>query len=258
MVTGPQIGIWIYALDRGVSTRLTTDGSSQYATWSADGQELIYRGTRAGSRDLFRKRAAGTDPEQRLTTDDWSETPWSVSADGSQAAFVRQGAAGKGSDIWMLSLAAGHQARPLVQDGFNNAKPRFSRAGQWLAYVSDQSGRPEIYVQAAAAQGTRWQISSGGGTDPVWSGDGRELFYRQGQRIMSVQMAGSTEFRAGPPRALFEGDYTFTELTTDFDVQPDGQHFVMLRGARPDPPVTHIALLVNWLTELDNRLAKAR
>jgi dipeptidyl aminopeptidase/acylaminoacyl peptidase len=158
----------------------------------------------------------------------------------------------------MLSLAAGHQARPLVQDGFNNAKPRFSRAGQWLAFVSDQSGRPEIYVQAAAAQGARWQISSGGGTDPVWSGDGRELFYRQGQRIMSVQMAGSTEFRAGPPRALFEGDYTFTELTTDFDVQPDGQHFVMLRGARPDPPVTHIALLVNWLTELDNRLAKAR
>ena len=113
---------------------------------------------------------------------------------------------------------------------------------------------PEVYVQSYPVTGRRWQVSTGGGQDPTWARDGRELFYRNGQKMMSVQIDRGADLRPSTPRLLFEGDYVFGEPVIDFDVHPDGQRFLMIQPSRPDPPVTHINIVLNWFEELKRRI----
>jgi Tol biopolymer transport system component len=105
--------------------------------------------------------------------------------------------------------------------------------GRWLAYVSNESGGYEVYVQPFPGPGRKWQVSTEGGTEPVWSRNGRELFYRSGRKMMAVDIATGPAFAAGIPKMLFDGDYA--RLTTvfggqNYDVTPDGQHFIMVLG----------------------------
>jgi Tol biopolymer transport system component len=156
-----------------------------------------------------------------------------------------------GIDIWVLRLGD-RKAQPFLQTPFNEGAPRFSPDGRWLAYTSDESGRYEVYVQPYPGPGGKWLISTEGGTEPVWNRNGRELFYRAGDKMMAVDIATQPGFSAGNPRMLFDGPYALSPAAPpNYDVSPDGQRFLMLKpveqaGAAP----TQINVVLNWTEEL--------
>ena len=132
----------------------------------------------------------------------------------------------------------------------------FSPDGRWLAYVSDESGRYEIYVQPYPGPNGKWQISTGGGTEPRWNPKGRELFYRSGNKMMAVDIATQPSFTVGKPRILFEGQYQPTPTTSpNYDVSPDGQRFLMLKpSAAAEAAPTQINVVLNWFEELKQKV----
>jgi Tol biopolymer transport system component len=255
MVAASISDIWVYDFSRANFSRLATNGTSQYPVWSPDGKQIAYRATRLGRRNLFSQTLEGTAAEQRLTTGNRVQTPWSWSPDGTALAFDEAGA-GTRMDIWTLPLAG--TARPFLRERFNEIRPRFSPSGRRVAYMSDRSGRYEIYVESYPVPDRRWQISTGGGADVIWARDGTELFYRVGRKMMSVQVAGGADLMPSAPQFLFEGDYVFDGgPVVNVDVHPDGQRFLMIQASRPDPPTTHINVVLNLFEELKQRLPAA-
>ena len=131
-------------------------------------------------------------------------------------------------DIWILS--PGSDPAPFLLTPFDEHSAVFSPDGHWLAYVSDESGRDEVYVQPYPGPGGKWLISSDGGTDPAWSPDGRELFYRHGDVLLDVPIEVKSGFQPGRPRTLFEGRYEILDGARNYDVSPDGRRFVLIRA----------------------------
>jgi Tol biopolymer transport system component len=232
-------------------SRLTSEGSSQVPIWTPDGSRIVYRATRAGTRNLFWKPVDGGGPEERLTTGEYVHTPHSWSPDGKLLAYEEEHPE-TGDDIWLLPIEGDRSPRPFLKTRFHEWFPRFSPDGRWLAYVSNESGRDEVYVQPFPGPGRRWQISTEGGTAPVWARSGRELFYRNGRQLMSVEVATQPGFSATHPRSLFEGQYRI--FRTDYDVSPDGQRFLMLEPLEPPQPATQINVVLNWFEELKQKV----
>lgn len=132
--------------------------------------------------------------------------------------------------------------------------PEFSPDGRLLAYVSDESGQAEVYVQPYPGPGAKWLASVGGGTDPVWAPDGRELFYRRGDSVMQVPIRLTPSFEAGAPREIFNMNDVVPGDARNYDVAPDGRRFVMVQGGRVAVPGA-FHLVLNWLSDLDTRTA---
>jgi len=249
--------VWTFDFARPILTALTGPGSSQAPLWTPDGKRVIYRATRMGSRNLAWKAADGSGEEHRLTTNDNMQTPVSVSPDGKLLACTELDPA-EGNDIWLVALDGGKPV-PFLRTRASEANPHFSPDGRWLAYVSDESGRREVYVQPFPGPGGKWMISTGGGTEPVWARDGRELFYRSGDKLMAVTVATQPAFVAGLPRALFEGAFEPTGTgTSGFDVSPDGRRFLMIQPTAPERPATHVNVVINWFEELRQRVPVGR
>jgi Tol biopolymer transport system component len=156
------------------------------------------------------------------------------------------------TDIWVLTMGGENESQPFLATEFNEGGAMFSPDGRWLAYVSDESGRNEVYAQEYPGPGGKWQVSNQGGVEPVWSRDGRELFYRNGTQMMVVEVEPGETFVAGEPRLLFEGDFVASGRTANYDVSPDGQHFVM--ALRQGEGARKLNVIVNWFEEL-KRLA---
>jgi serine/threonine-protein kinase len=148
------------------------------------------------------------------------------------------------------------KVQPFIRTPFNESAPQFSPDGHWMAYVSNESGPNEIYVQAYPGPGGKWQISTEGGTEPVWSRNGRELFYRNGNKMMAVDVATQPSFTGGKPRLLFEGPYVPTPATfPNYDVSSDGQRFLMLKPSESaEAAPTQINVVLNWFEELKRRV----
>jgi len=150
-------------------------------------------------------------------------------------------------DIWQLDVSGGGQMEWLVSTSANERSPAFSPDGRWLAYVSDESGRDEIYVQPYPSLDRKFTVSTRGGRDPVWSRDGRELFFRNGDIMMAAGVATSPSFSA-TPRELFRGQFD-TEPglsgSHSYDVSPDSRRFLMIQSE----PVTEIRVVLNWSPE---------
>jgi Tol biopolymer transport system component len=166
-------------------------------------------------------------------------------------------------DIWVLRMgdpSAGsgqvRKAQPFLRTRFDEAVPRFSPDGRWMAYISDESGRYEIYVQPYPGPGGKWQISTEGGTEPAWNPNGRELFYRSGNKVMAVDIATQPGFVAGTPRMLFEGRYRSAPFPiANYDVSPDGQRFLMVKPSEQEQAVpTQINVVLNWFEELKQKV----
>jgi serine/threonine-protein kinase len=261
--------IWVYDLSRATLTRLTTrDSSSQVAVWAPDGKHIAYRGTRAGFRNVYRITTDGEGTEERLTTGEYIQTPSSWSPDGKWLAFTEAGTPATGRDIWVVPQEgdAGSEARKprvFLRTPANEDNGVFSPDGHWLAYESNESGRYQVYVRPFPGPGGRVQISTQGGLEPVWSRNGRELFYRNGDRMMGVEVSQRRDsngafpsgFTAGSPRLLFEGHYQFSGLvTSDYDVSQDGQRFLMVQSSGPEQTPSQIRVVLNWFTELQRRV----
>jgi serine/threonine-protein kinase len=253
---GGTVGIWIFDFARSTLTPVTTgSGSSQAPRWTADGARLVYRGTRKGLRNLWWKGVDSAAGEERIATGDGVQTPGSWSADGQWLAYNDSDSV-TGFDIW--ALPSGGEPRVVARTPFLEAGPRLSLDGRWLAYTSDESGRTEVRVQSFPLSGGWTQISTSGGTEPVWSRDGRELFYLNGDAMMAVEIRTSPTFAAGAPRKLFEGRFVRSpNSVASYDVSADGQRFLRVQPMHPDPPTHQIQVTLNWFEEL-KRLVPAK
>jgi eukaryotic-like serine/threonine-protein kinase len=247
--------IWLYDLSRETLTRLTFEGNSNVnPVWTPDGKRIAFQSNKEGPVNIFWQLADGSGRLERLTTSEYLQAAHSWSPDGQLLAFIEVNPTTK-IDIWVLRLSD-HKAQPFLRTPFNEGGPRFSPDGRWLAYVSDESGRAEIYVQPYPGPGGKWQISTEGGREPVWNPNGRELFYRSGDKMMAVDVTTQPSFTAGKPRVLFKGQYVPTVTTpANYDVSPDGQRFLMLKPVeQAEAAATQISVVQNWFEELKQRV----
>jgi Tol biopolymer transport system component/predicted Ser/Thr protein kinase len=246
---------WLFDLSRETLTRLTFGGTvNQAPVWAPDGKRVAFQSNKEGPLNVFSQFADGSGGLERLTTSESTPAANSWSSDGQLLAYVEPTPT-TGWDIWVLRLSD-HKARPFLQSAFDESAPRFSPDGHWLAYVSDESGHWEIYVQPYPGPGGKWQISADGGTEPMWNPNGRELFYRSDRKMMSVEIATQSGFAAGKPRVLFEGDYLPTPLQfPNYYVSPNGQRFLMLKpGEQEAIGPREINVVLNWFEELKRRV----
>jgi serine/threonine protein kinase/Tol biopolymer transport system component len=253
-IEGSEIDIWVYDLARDALTRLTFQGGfNLLGAWAPDGKRIAFGSTKEGPQNLFWQMADGSGEMERLGSSEYAQTPISWSPDGQLLAFVETNPT-TGYDIWVLRMSD-HRAEPFLRTPFAESSPRFSPDGRWLAYVSDESGRFEIYVRPYPGPGGKWQVSTEGGTEPVWNRNGRELFYRNGDKMMAADISTESGFAAGKPRMLFQGKYVPTPATSaNYDVSPDGQRFLMLKPSEQEAAPTQIDVVLNWFEELKRRV----
>jgi len=247
--------VWLYDLTRETLTRLTFEGNTNSnGIWTPDGKRIAFGSSMEGASNIFWQLADGSGGLERLTTSEYNHFPMSWSPDGQLLAFFEINPTTQ-RDIWVLQMSD-RKAQPFLRTPFNESAPRFSPDGRWLAYVSDESGRREIYVQPYPGPGGKWQISTEGGTEPTWNRNGRELFYRSGDKMMAVDITTQPGFAAGKPRLLFEGHYQPTPGTTpNYDVSPDGQRFLMIKPTeQAQAAPTQINVVLNWFEELKQKV----
>jgi len=248
--------IWIYDLSRDTLTPLTFEGNvNADPAWTPDGKRISFRSNKDGPTNIYWQLADGSGGGERLTTNQVTQIPKSWSPDGQFLAFHENNPTTK-KDIWVLRLSD-RKAEPLVRTPFNEGAPIFSPDGHWLAYISDESGRQEIYVQPYPGPGGKWQISTEGGSEPAWNRNGRELFYRSGNKMMAVEVTTQPTFSAAKPRLLFEGQYLSVQAgltNTSYDVSPDGQRFLMVKEVGRTVSTTQINVVQNWFEELKQKV----
>ena len=258
-IADASIDVWVYDISRGTLTRLTFEGRNGHPIWTPDGMRLTFRSNREGGPlNLFWKPADGSGAAERLTTSEQDQSPTSWSPDGQVLAFYErsfaEGQASTDRNIWVVPLEGEREPRPFLQTPFNEGGAVISPDGRWLAYVSNESGRFDVYVQPFPGPGGKRQISTEGGNEPVWSRNGEELFYRNGNQMMAVEITTEPTFSAGTPSILFEGAFRRgSVLRADYDIAPDGQRFVMLQQGGTDA-LTQINVVLNWFEELMQRV----
>jgi serine/threonine-protein kinase len=253
--------IWIWDLTRETLTRLTFDSRlDRMPLWTPDGRRIVFSSQRGGGDNLFWQAADGTGPVERLTESPNAQFPTSFSPDGTRLVFRDQTPDGA-SDIGVLALEGEPRATPLMQTAYAEWNPELSPDGRWIAYQSNESGREEIYVRPfPKVEAGRWQVSTRGGTRPVWARNGRELFYLVGQgRVMAVPIQPGPAFVFGNPQVMFDGPYLAPQPGRTYDVSPDGKQFLMIKEGGIDQRSTprEIVVVLNWSEEL-KRLVPTR
>ena len=246
IVTEATSELWVYDLARGTRTRLNTNANSGHPLWTPDGKWVLFSSSEGGAWNIFRQPADGSAQPSRLVSSANNQIPYAWSPDGRVLAYSEVDPTTRG-DIWLFS-ESDRQPRPLLKSGSSETQPAISPDGAWLAYVSDESGKSEVYVTSHPEVRGRTLISFDGGEEPIWSRDGKELFYRNGQRWMSVTVSTRPTFDAGRPRMVFEGNY-LNVSGLSYDITADGRRFVLIRGLDA-PPAREIHVVLNWFEEL--------
>jgi eukaryotic-like serine/threonine-protein kinase len=252
----PNWDVWLLDVERNTSTRLTYEQfRALFPVWSADGSSVIFGSVHGNDKvDLYHKLASGAGDERLLLTSTaGNKYATSSSQDGRFLLYTAEDPETK-SDLWVLPLQGDRKPIPFLRTRFNESSGQFSPDGRWIAYTSDESGSDESYVRefsSGSAQGSwdaggKWLISKGGGTDPRWRGDGKELFYvAPDGKLMSVDISAKPIFKAGAPRPLFQ-------LPPGFiggDVTADGRRFLIGVPVAESASVP-FTVVVNWQTIL--------
>lgn len=236
--------IWIYDLERNTFTRFTFDpGLENGSLWSPDGRRIIYAHDRDGPPHLFQKALGDTGEGELLLPpgEAGPQHPHDWSPDG-QFLIYQEVRSDTGIDLFILPMSGERKPRPFANTRFREDQARISPDGKWVAYGSDRTGRSEIYVQSFQGNGEQVQISNGGGVQPRWRRDGRELFYVSGQKLMAVTVESGDKFKAGTPAALFSLD------AIEYDVSADGQRF-LVRTTAGAPPLP-LSVFTGWSASL--------
>jgi serine/threonine protein kinase len=250
-ITEKDAQLYIYDIARDTLNRFTFQGSNNLVPlWTPDGKRIAYISNSSGPRNIFWQLADGSGGFEHLNTSPNLSIPGSWSPDGKVLAYGII-APHTGYDLWTLT-PSDHKTQIFLQTKFNEMAPQFSPDGRWLAYTSDESGRFEIYVVPYPGPGGKWQISSDGGREPLWNRNGRELFFRNGNKMMSAPIDTQQGFSAGTPKMLFQGQYvTLANSTPNYDVTADGQKFLMLKSTVQP---TQINVVVSWFKELNQKV----
>jgi serine/threonine-protein kinase len=251
-----EADVWTYDVVRATLSRLTTDpGADHSPLWTPDGQRIIFTSTRAGYPELFWRPADGTGSDERLPAHskdlvDLLASGWS--ADGKSLLFVEVSQSIQGA-IGQIAVERPSDAKMLVKNAFNNSMAAVSPDGRWIAYHSNISGRYEIYFERYPELGNRQQISTGGGRLPLWSRDGRELFFSSldGRQMLAVPVQAGRAIVAGRPQALFElAMLAQGGGNRPYDSAPDGRFFVIRTGQPEAGTPPQIVVVQNWFEEL--------
>lgn len=264
VLTDSNWDVWVYDRLRKVSTRLTfDDGVDGPGVWSPDGQYLAFSATRQGVLNLYRRRADGSGDVERLTDSKEGQYINSWSADGK---YISYSTGANGGNIWVLPLTGDRKPREFLATRFIENESALSPDSRWVAYQSDESGRVEVYVRPLEGPG-KWQVSQGGGGFPRWSGDGRRLFFRDGEGVMEVPIAvAGASLAVGSARRALKGNFRggLTGILVgalrmpDYDVTRDGSHFVLYSpDAKTAGHADHVTIVLNWFTDL-RRVLSAR
>ena len=245
--------VWMLDLARNVNTRLTFEGGGAgNATWSPDGTQIVYAPGGGQSVDLYRKPANGASQGELLFHADDVKTPLDWSRDGRFIIFAQQGKS-TGSDLWVLPLQGDRKPVPYLTTPFNEGQAKFSPDGHWVVYTSNESGKREVYVQPfPVSTGGKWPVSNGGGSQPRWSRDGKELFYFAPDSMLmavSVTTTGGT-FQPSVPKALFRapvlgGVGAGAGVAWRWDISGDGQRF-LINTALDEATATPLTVVLNW------------
>jgi serine/threonine-protein kinase len=262
-LSGNSDDIWVKDLDRDTPSRLSfLPGQNRWPVWTPDGKNIVFQSTNPAAPGLYLIRSDGSGEAQRLTNGKSFEAPYSFSPDGKRLAFMQGGNASM--DIFTAPLE-GDPSHPRLGKAelflgtpFTETNPAFSPDGRWLAYSSNESGNAEVYVRPFPGPGGRWQISTGGGRFPLWSHDGRELFFATlDRRVMAVSYtAKGDSFVADKPRVWSEARLVIAGTFSQYDVAPDGKRLsamLVSNEASGQKPVTHLTFLLNFSDELQRR-----
>ena len=249
--------IWLLDFARGVRTRLTfRQNLGSYPVWSSDGSRIAF--SAGDSPDtIYEKSASGAGEEKELLKRPGEiSLPTNWSRDGRFLLYTAANVPKTGSDLWVLPLEGDRKPVQLLRTEFNEANGSFSPDGRWVAYVSNETGRNEIYVRPFVSSGSsgpslgegKWQVSKDGGTNPKWRADGKEIIFSFGPAMMSVDVTGSgAGFQMGTPKQLFQ-----SPPNNGWDVTGDGKRFMMIvapnQGVQAAP--TPITVVLNWQADL--------
>ena len=237
--------IWLYDLARGVRTRFTFDPSlDDDPVWSHDGSNLVFDSNRGGTYGIYEKPANGMKKEELIFTDSAIKFTTDWSSDGKYVLFDRSDPAQKTkTDVWVLPMFGDHKAYPFVAGEFEEHYGIFSPDGRWVAYASNESGKDEVYAVGFPNPAARFQISTNGGTDPQWRGDGKEIYYVDpDNKIMAVDIAAKGDtLQLGTPRALFQARLQTVEPPY---ATPDGKRFLV--NELPASSASYLTVVLNW------------
>ncbi len=255
---GERSDIWVYDLARGTLSRLTSQGDNSAPVWTPDGKRVTFRNNQEGKFTLSWAPADGSAPPETLAGLESRGTPDEWSPDGKLLLYSTGGGSGDPQrDLYLLpgpgASAGDRKPRPFLQTPSAENDGAFSPDGRWIAYVSDESQRPEIYVRPAGTGGGKWPVSTDGGNLPRWSRNGRELFYRNRNSVMAVTIEPGPTFRAGTPKLLFE----HRSPVSAYDVSPDAKRFVMVQapGAEPEAGAAHqVHIVLEWFEDIRRRV----
>ncbi len=243
--------IWTYDLAREQLTRLTFDGWNLWPMWTSDGTRVVYASNRTGTTwDVFVRPADGSGVETPVVVAPGGQVPRDVSKDD---LVVYGSDAVQGGELWLMSLDGSTPRRKFLS--VRSSQVTFSPDARWIAYVSRESGREEVYIGRTDGSAGKWTASSGGGSEPRWNRNGRELFYRDGSKLLAVSVSDTTVPSFGPTQMLFENHaFPLSTIGTNYDVSADGQRFLMVMqdprvsGSRP------LQVVTGWFTELSARV----
>ncbi|HYT68744.1 MAG TPA: protein kinase [Vicinamibacterales bacterium] len=251
--------VYVADLARGTSVRLSNDPQDDFdPVWTPDGRQVIWTAFPSGRLPFLVMRSSdGSGRPQEIVQEGSAQFPGSVSP-SRVLAYTRAVPTGA-SDIWTVPLDGDRKGRAFIDTAAVEFGPEFSPDGKWVAYVSNESGDEDIYVVPYPGPGAKHRITVKGGASPVWSRDGRELFFQTSEGLMAVPVTAGADIAFGAPRRLFGGDFMIDSREDGpraYDVAPDGKRFLMFRSTFPDtaPPAFHV--LLGWASSLDTNSRK--
>jgi serine/threonine protein kinase/Tol biopolymer transport system component len=258
----PRGDIWIWDLMHRAPRRLTFDGTDIFPLWTPDGKRIAFFSARDGKYDAYWRNADGTGKDELLglklglrafVPADWADNGKTLVTTSWDLNYM--------SGIGILSMEGDRQFKFLLDEKHHEAQPRISRDGRWMAYTSSKSGREEIYVRPFHdVNAGLWQISTSGGNNPLWSPDGRELFYRNGNAVMAVSVETSTGFTWETSRILFQGTHVRSVNNPDsrdfgtWDINPVTRKFLMMKESSTGTGPRNINIVLNWTEELKQKV----
>jgi Tol biopolymer transport system component len=257
LVTGPVAAgdLWNYDLSGRPPIPLSLPGDNRFPVWSPDGQQVAFARREGSPFAVYSLPADGSvlTPEPLTTTTTNSRVPkaWSTAGE----LIILYGRTANNVDIEALNPTGSSESRPIVATDFNEGDAALSPNGSWLAYVSNRTGRAEIWVQGYP-DGVAIPVSTNGGYEPRWSADGRELFYLQGNAMMAVAVETEREFSFAPAQQLFAGSYLQerSPLVASYDVAPDGRFLMIQLAPGTGEDAASIVVVENWTEELKQRV----
>jgi dipeptidyl aminopeptidase/acylaminoacyl peptidase len=243
--------IWIADLAAGTMERLTREGFNDRPEWSPDGTRVLYSSSRSKANSLWWQPADGSGPAELVFQ--WRDAiREGVFMPDGRSIIIRTDTPDSNRDVFRLPLTGERVPVPILT-GINDDKhPRVSPDGKLLVYTSNETGREEVYLRALSGRAARVRVSTGGGGEPLWSPDGRRIYYRAGLDLMAASVAASHTLAVTGRDTLFESRFATSLWHPNYDVAPDGKSFIMLRPVEEN---RQLVMVVNWIQELRRRTA---